>query len=139
VGAPALRRQGIAEQGAFLTTLKSTYRFFSLYAGEWSPGSGVAAPRSTLDRWVLARLDGLVEEVTTAWETYQVTEGVRAIVDFVVDDLSNWYVRLSRSRFWAPDHEADPAAVATLHECLATVAGSWRRRPPLRPTGCTAH
>ena len=114
--------KGIAEQGAFLTTLKSTYRFFSLYAGEWSPGSGVVAPRSTLDRWVLARLDGLVEEVTTAWETYQVTEGVRAIVDFVVDDLSNWYVRLSRSRFWAPDHEADPAAVATLHECLATVA-----------------
>jgi len=114
--------KGIAEQGAFLNTLKSTYRFFSLYAGDWAPGAGANAPRSTLDRWVLARLDGLVEDVTAAWETYQVTEGVRAIVDFVVDDLSNWYVRLSRSRFWAPDHEADPAAVATLHECLATVA-----------------
>jgi isoleucyl-tRNA synthetase len=113
--------KGIAEQGAFLNTLKSTYRFFSLYAGDWTPGTAVA-PRSTLDRWVLARLDGLVEEVTAAWEAYQVTEGVRTIVDFVVDDLSNWYVRLSRSRFWAPDHEADPAAVATLHECLATVA-----------------
>ncbi len=114
--------KGIAEQGAFLNTLKSTYRFFSLYAGDWSPGVGAEAPRSTLDNWVLARLDGLVEEVTAAWEGYQVTEGVRAIVDFVVDDLSNWYVRLSRARFWAPDHEADPAAVATLHECLATVA-----------------
>ena len=114
--------KGLAEQGAFLNTLKSTYRFFSLYAGDWTPGSGANAPRSTLDRWVLARLDRLVEEVTAAWEAYQVTEGVRAIVDFVVDDLSNWYVRLSRARFWAPDHEADPAAVATLHECLSTVA-----------------
>ena len=114
--------KGIAEQGAFLNTLKQTYRFFSLYAGGWTPGAGAEAPRSTLDRWVLARLDGLVEEVTAAWEGYQVTEGVRAIVNFVVDDLSNWYVRLSRARFWAPDHEADPAAVATLHECLATVA-----------------
>ena len=114
--------KGIAEQGAFLNTLKQTYRFFSLYAGGWTPGAGTEAPRSTLDRWVLARLDGLVEEVTAAWEGYQVTEGVRAIVNFVVDDLSNWYVRLSRARFWAPDHEADPAAVATLHECLATVA-----------------
>ena len=114
--------KGIAEQGAFLNTLKQTYRFFSLYAGDWTPGAGAEAPRSTLDRWVLARLDGLVEEVTAAWEGYQVTEGVRAIVNFVVDDLSNWYVRLSRARFWAPDHEADPAAVATLHECLATVA-----------------
>ena len=114
--------KGIAEQGSFLNTLKQTYRFFSLYAGDWTPGAAVDAPRSTLDRWVLARLDGLVQEVTTAWESYQITDGVRAIVVFVVDDLSNWYVRLSRARFWAPDREADPAAVATLHECLATVA-----------------
>jgi isoleucyl-tRNA synthetase len=125
--------KGIAEQGAFLNTLKSTYRFFSLYAGSGTPGAGADVPRSTLDRWVLARLDGLVEEVTTAWETYQVTEGVRAIVDFVVDDLSNWYVRLSRARFWAPDHEADPAAVATLHECLATVARLLAPAAPFAP------
>ena len=58
--------RAIAEQGAFLNTLKSTYRFFSLYAGDWTPGAGADAPRSTLDRWVLARLDGLVEEVTAA-------------------------------------------------------------------------
>ena len=114
--------KAIAEQGSFLNTLKQTYRFFALYAGGWTPGAGADAPRSTLDRWVLARLDGLVADVTASWEGYDVTEGVRAIVDFVVDDLSNWYVRLSRARFWAPDHEADPAAVATLHECLATVA-----------------
>lgn len=114
--------KGLTEQAGFLNTLKQTYRFFSLYAGDWSVGQGASAPRSTLDRWILARLDALVEDVTAAWEGYQVTEGVRAIVDFTVTDLSNWYVRLSRARFWAPDHEADPAAVATLHECLSTVA-----------------
>jgi isoleucyl-tRNA synthetase len=114
--------KGIAEQGAFLNTLRQTYRFFSLYAGDWTPGAGSGAPRTALDRWILARLDRLVEDVTRAWEGYEPTEGVRLLVQFVVDDLSNWYVRLSRSRFWAPGRDADPAAVATLHEALATVA-----------------
>src|SRR4030095_1323761 len=75
-----------------------------------------------LDRWILARLDATVEQVTAAFEGYDVTAGVRAVME-VVDELSNWYVRLSRARFWAPDREADPAAVATLHEALATTAG----------------
>ena len=114
--------KGIAEQGAFLNTLRQTYRFFSLYAGGWTPGAGADAPRTALDRWILARLDRLVEDVTRAWDSYEPTEGVRLLVQFVVDDLSNWYVRLSRSRFWAPGRDADPAAVATLHEALATVA-----------------
>ncbi|MFL5507345.1 MAG: isoleucine--tRNA ligase [Gemmatimonadales bacterium] len=114
--------KGIAEQGAFLNTLRQTYRFFSLYAGDWSPNARADAPHTALDRWILARLDRLVEEVTRAWEGYEPTEGVRLLVQFVVDDLSNWYVRLSRSRFWAPGKAADPAAVATLHEALATVA-----------------
>jgi len=114
--------KGIAEQGAFLNTLRQTYRFFSLYAGDWTPGAGADAPRTALDRWILARLDRLVEDVTRAWDSYEPTEGVRLLVQFVVDDLSNWYVRLSRSRFWAPGKDADPAAVATLHEALATVA-----------------
>jgi isoleucyl-tRNA synthetase len=114
--------RGIAEQGAFLNTLKQTYRFFSLYAGDWRPGEGAEAPRTRLDRWILARLDAVVEDVTRAWESYEPTEGVRLLMQFVVDDLSNWYVRQSRSRFWAPGRDADPAAVATLHECLATVA-----------------
>ncbi|MCU0622164.1 MAG: DUF5915 domain-containing protein, partial [Gemmatimonadales bacterium] len=114
--------KGIAEQGAFLNTLRQTYRFFSLYAGDWTPGAGADAPRTALDRWILARLDRLVEDVTRAWDSYEPTEGVRLLVQFVVDDLSNWYVRLGRSRFWAPGRDADPAAVATLHEALATVA-----------------
>ncbi len=114
--------EAIAEQGRFLNTLRQTYRFFQLYAGDWRPGDGATAPRSALDRWVLARLDALVAQVTDLWERYQVTEGVRVLTTFVVDDLSNWYVRLSRARFWAPDRAADPAAVATLHECLVTVA-----------------
>jgi isoleucyl-tRNA synthetase len=115
--------------GGFLNTLKQTYRFFALYAGDWAPLGieeqirELLAERGTaLDRWILARLDALVERVTEAWEGYDVTAGVRAIVDFVVDDLSNWYVRLSRPRFWAPDREADPAALATLYEALVTVA-----------------
>ena len=109
--------------GGFFNTLRNTYGFFSLYAGDWRPQ---AAPphsgRAQLDRWLLSRLDATVEAVTAHWSGYDVTAGTRAIMDFVVDDLSNWYVRLSRSRFWAPDREADPAAVATLHEALATVA-----------------
>jgi isoleucyl-tRNA synthetase len=114
--------RAIAEQGGFLNTLRQTYRFFSLYAGDWRPGDGADAPRTALDRWLLARLDAVVEEVTGAWERYEPTEGVRLLTAFVVDELSNWYVRLSRARFWAPDRAADPAAVATLHEALVTVA-----------------
>jgi len=113
--------RGIAEQGGFLRTLRDTYRFFSLYAGS-APPAYPATRLPALDRWILARLDSLVEDVTAAWEGYQVTDGVRRITAFVVDDLSNWYVRQSRARFWAPGREADPAAVATLHEALVTVA-----------------
>jgi len=109
--------------GGFFNTLRNTYGFFSLYAGDWRPGQ--APPRSErtlLDRWLLSRLDAAVEAVTGHWGAYDVTAGTRAIMDFVVDDLSNWYVRLSRSRFWAPDSQADAAAVATLHDALTTVA-----------------
>jgi isoleucyl-tRNA synthetase len=75
-----------------------------------------------VDRWLLSRLDATVETVTKAWEEYDVTAGVRAIMDFVVDDVSQWYVRVNRARFWAPDTTADPAALATLHEALTAVA-----------------
>jgi isoleucyl-tRNA synthetase len=109
--------------GGFLQTLQSTYEFFRLYADE-AAISGAPAPdvRPLLDRWVLARLDSTVEAVNTAWGRYDATTGVRAIMDFVVNDVSRWYVRLSRARFWAPDSAAEPAAVATLHEVLVTVA-----------------
>ncbi len=109
--------------GGFFNTLRNTYGFFSLYAGDWRPEQAPPAARRTqTDRWLLSRLDATVEAVTAHWGGYDVTAGTRAVMDFVVDDLSNWYVRLSRARFWAPDREADPAAVATLHEALATVA-----------------
>jgi isoleucyl-tRNA synthetase len=109
--------------GGFFNTLRNTYGFFSLYAGDWRPEQAPpAAQRTQTDRWLLSRLDATVDAVTAHWSGYDVTAGTRAVMDFVVDDLSNWYVRLSRARFWAPDREADPAAVATLHEALATVA-----------------
>jgi isoleucyl-tRNA synthetase len=68
-----------------------------------------------------AQLQATVNEVVGAWDRYEITTGVKAIIRFVVDDLSNWYVRLSRSRFWAPDREADAAAVAVLRDALVTV------------------
>jgi len=107
--------------GGFLNTLRNTYRFFAQYAGDWRP-TGATPPASLADRWILSRLAGVVDDVNAAWEQYDVTTGTRALMGFVVDDLSNWYVRLNRSRFWAPDREADPDALATLHACLVTVA-----------------
>ena len=114
-------RRNISEvAGGFLNTLKHTYSFFALYAGEDAEGVG-SGERSRLDQWILAALQQTVNEVVEAWEGYDVTAGVKAIVRFVVDDLSNWYVRQSRARFWAPDHDPEPAAVATLRHVLVTV------------------
>jgi isoleucyl-tRNA synthetase len=107
--------------GGFLNTLRNTYQFFALYAGDLRPAPAVV-DRPLADRWILGRLDATVTETRRAFAGYDVTSGVRAVVTFVVDDLSNWYVRLNRGRFWAADREADPAAVATLHEALTTVA-----------------
>ncbi len=104
--------------GGFLNTLRNTYTFLALYAGTPSTEAGQA---TLLDRWILSRLDSTVRAVTAAWHGYDATTGVRTLMDFV-DELSNWYVRQSRSRFWAPDQAADPAAVATLTTSLATVA-----------------
>src|SRR5205085_5711216 len=87
-----------------------------------SDGGAPVAGRALTDRWVLARLDEVVAATRAAWNDYDVTTGVRAIMGFVVDDLSNWYVRTNRPRFWAPDRAADPAALATLYEVLVTAA-----------------
>jgi isoleucyl-tRNA synthetase len=109
--------------GKFFNALRNSYKFFADYSGSWSPvQSPPAAGRPLVDRWLLSRLDAAVETVTAAWSGYDVTAGVRAIMDFVVDDVSQWYVRVNRSRFWAPDTVADPAALATLHEALTTVS-----------------
>ncbi len=108
----------------FLTRLKNTYDFFALYAEDWTPSAGAPPPdqRHPVDRWLLSRLDRLTTAVRDAWSAYDVTAGVRAILEFGDQDLSNWYVRVNRPRFWAPDATADPAALATLHEALMTVS-----------------
>jgi isoleucyl-tRNA synthetase len=109
--------------GKFFNALKNSYTFFAGYAGDWTPeDSPPAAHRPLVDRWLLSRLDATVETVTQAWARYDVTAGVRTILDFVVDDVSQWYVRINRARFWAPDSVAEPAALATLYEALTTVS-----------------
>ncbi len=115
------RKQIPQVTGDFLRALRNTYEFFRLYAARVE-GAPPVAGRPDSDRWVLGRLDATIAAVTAAWAGYEPTAGVRALMDFVVDDLSNWYVRINRDRFWAPDGEADHAAVATLRECLVTVS-----------------
>ena len=105
----------------FFDTLKNSYRFFALYAGEWTPGGETGDPL-LVDRWLDSRLNATIAQVTEAWAGYDVTAGVRAIMEFVVDDLSNWYVRINRNRFWAPDAEADPVALDTLYRALVAVS-----------------
>jgi isoleucyl-tRNA synthetase len=106
----------------FLNQLRNMYGFFALYAEDW--GMNEAPPLETrpiVDRWLLGRLDRLTETVTRAWSSYDVTSGIRAVMEFCDADLSNWYVRVNRARYWAPDSKADPAALSTLHEALTTV------------------
>ena len=111
----------------FLLTLWNTYYFFSTYAviDGWSPEESQAPPageRPVMDRWVLAELAAVVRVVDESMERFDATTAGRAISQFV-DDLSNWYVRRSRPRFWRPGNDQDKdAAFATLHECLVTVA-----------------
>jgi isoleucyl-tRNA synthetase len=112
--------------GGFLNALRNTYDFFRRYAEDWTvPADAAATPfekRPAADRWLLARLDEVVEEVRRAWSDYDVTAGVRGIMDFVGEDLSRWYVRRNRPRFWAPDRATDQVALETLYEVLVTAA-----------------
>jgi isoleucyl-tRNA synthetase len=105
----------------FLNTLWNTYGFHVLYenaAGEdTDPPTREPGPPTELDRWVLSRLGATVEVVTDRLDAFDATVAAREIAAFV-DDLSNWYVRRSRRRFW----DGDPRAFATLRECLVTVA-----------------
>ena len=112
----------------FFGTLYNTYGFFALYANVdgWNPDTQypISDIRLTeIDKWVLSKLNSLIKEVTTAYEAYEPTKAGRAISDFVQDDLSNWYVRLNRKRFWGGEMDADKqAAYYTLYTCLKTVA-----------------
>ncbi len=109
--------------GKFFNALKNSYVFFQIYAENWKPGDDPpVSERPLVDRWLLSRLDATVEAVGGAWSQYDPTAGARALMEFVVDDLSQWYVRATRDRFWAVDGTADPAALATLHESLLTVS-----------------
>lgn len=108
----------------FFGTLYNTYGFFALYANVdgWSPTTECAEMQE-IDKWVLSRLNSLIQEVTADYEAYEPTKAGRAISDFVQDDLSNWYVRLNRKRFWGGEMNADKqAAYTTLYTCLKTVA-----------------
>ena len=110
--------------GTALEKLRHTYNLFPLYAEDWrpSPSDPPPAARPLVDRWLLGRLARTVRAVEEAWAGYDVTAGTRAILQFVVDDLSNWWVRLNRARFWVPGGRADPAALATLQETLTVTA-----------------
>jgi isoleucyl-tRNA synthetase len=115
----------IREAGGQLRTMWNTYAFLVTYAAlpdGWTPGDEGPVDRPTIDRWALARLDETTAAVTAAMGGYDAATGGRAIAAFV-DELSNWYVRTGRRRFWRSDDVADRAsAFATLHECLVTVA-----------------
>ena len=103
-----------------LLTYWNVVSFLSLYgrANSWSPADGVptAADRSALDRWILSELNRLVRDVDVALDVFD-TQRAGARLSTFIDDLSNWYVRRSRRRFW----DGDPAALATLHECVETL------------------
>jgi isoleucyl-tRNA synthetase len=114
--------EAIDESTRFLVTLWNTYSFFVTYANldGWAPepADDPAASTHVLDRWVRSRLHGTVATVTEALDGFDALRGAQALERFV-DDLSNWYVRRSRARFWQAD---DSYAHATLHEALSTVA-----------------
>ena len=111
----------------FFGTLHNIYSFFSLYAnidGFKNEEKIIDYnERCELDRWIISELNTLVKEVNDAYENYEPTKSARLISKFVQDNLSNWYVRLSRRRFWKGEYNADKiAAFQTLLECLKTVS-----------------
>jgi len=108
--------------GRFFLTLKNVYSgIFAQYANfGWSPSASDPAPmdRPVVDRWMLSRLATIEREIDERLEQYDATAAARALMDFVVDDVSNWYVRLNRARFYDVDTADSRAAFATLHEVL---------------------
>ena len=120
--------EGVTEVSRKLfSTLYNTYSFFALYANV--DGFDPAAPvipvsdRPEIDRWIISLLNTLIKETESALDDLEPTRAARAINDFVIDNLSNWYVRLNRKRFWGGEMNADKlSAYQTLYECLLTVS-----------------
>jgi len=111
----------------FFGTLYNTYSFFALYANvdgfKYTEPEVPIEQRQEIDRWVISLLNSLIIEVKDAYENYEPTRAGRAIQDFVIENLSNWYVRLNRKRFWGGEYNTDKiAAYQTLYSCLETVA-----------------
>ena len=119
---------GIAEiRNKFFGTLYNTYGFFSLYANlddfDYSEADVPAEKRPEIDRWILSELNTLIREVDEAYSEYEPTRAARLISKFVQENLSNWFVRLSRRRYWKGDYAEDKiSAYQTLYNCLVTVA-----------------
>jgi len=119
---------GVAEvQRRFFGTLQNTYNFFALYANLDSfvydkSKSVPVTERTELDQWIISKLQSLIQEVEDAMDNYDSTKATRAIMNFTVDQLSNWYVRLARKRFWRGEMNADKqAAYETLYENLLSL------------------
>ncbi|HPC99401.1 MAG TPA: isoleucine--tRNA ligase [Bacteroidales bacterium] len=110
----------------FFGTLYNTYAFFALYANidgfDYSGGEVPVDERPEIDRWIISLLNSLVKEVGSSYADYDLTRAARAIQDFVTENLSNWYVRLNRKRFWGGEQDRGKlAAYQTLYTCLETV------------------
>ena len=128
--------EGIEEvRRKFFGTLYNTYSFFALYANvdkfDFSQAEIPVNERPEIDRWIISLLNTLIKEVDGFYEDYEPTKAGRAISDFVSDNLSNWYVRLNRKRFWGGEMDADKtAAYQTLYTCLETIS---RLMAPIAP------
>ncbi|MGH2665506.1 isoleucine--tRNA ligase [Flavobacterium sp.] len=120
--------EGVAEvRRKFFGTLYNTYSFFALYANidgfKYAEAEIALEERPEIDRWILSELHTLIKLVDDAYEDYEPTKAARMISDFVQENLSNWYVRLCRRRFWKGEYAQDKiAAYQTLYTCLITVA-----------------
>ncbi|MDP5062666.1 MAG: isoleucine--tRNA ligase [Maribacter sp.] len=120
--------EGIAEvKRKFFGTLYNTYSFFGLYANldkfTYAEADVPMAERTEIDRWIISELNTLIKTVDTAYDEYEPTRAARAISDFVQENLSNWYVRLCRRRFWKGEYAQDKiAAYQTLYTCLDVVS-----------------
>jgi isoleucyl-tRNA synthetase len=128
--------EGVEEvRRKFFGTLYNTYSFFSLYANvdkfTYAEDEIPMENRPEIDRWVISLLNTLVKDVTEYYETYEPTRAGRAISDFVGENLSNWYVRLNRKRYWGGEYNEDKiSAYQTLYTCLETVS---RLMAPIAP------